>query len=88
MIAPLTALRPMLTVKAVAERLAVDPDTVRGWIASRELAAVNVSKGRHKARWRVDPGELARFEQRRSNGPPPVRPRRRRRRQPEVIQYF
>ncbi len=53
----------MFAVNAVAERYGVKPDAVRGWIASGELAAINVSRTRGKLpRWRISPEALADFE--------------------------
>lgn len=53
----------MKSVKSVAERLGVKPDTVRGWIASGELTAINVSQTRGTLpRWRISPEALAEFE--------------------------
>ena len=49
------------TVKEVAKRLDVTEDWVRDLIQSKQLKAVKVGK------WRVDPEELKRFIQSRSN---------------------
>ncbi len=68
------------TVADVARRYRVGEDKVRGWIARRELAAVNVATtlcGRPQ--YRVTPEALAEFEGRRAAAPPPAPPRRRRR---------
>lgn len=45
----------LLTPPQVAQRYGVSPDTVRAWIASGDLRAVNVGKGK-RPRYRV-PGE-------------------------------
>lgn len=49
------------TVKEVAKRLDVTEDWVRDLIQSKQLKAVKVG------RWRVDPNELKKFIQRRTN---------------------
>jgi len=49
------------TVKEVAKRLDVTEDWVRDLIQSKQLKAVKVSK------WRVDPEELKKFIQGRTN---------------------
>jgi excisionase family DNA binding protein len=49
------------TVKEVAKRLDVTEDWVRDLIQSKQLKAVKMGK------WRVDPEELKRFIQSRSN---------------------
>jgi len=49
------------TVKEVAKRLDVTEDWIRDLIQSKQLKAVKVGK------WRVDPEELKRFIQSRSN---------------------
>ena len=79
---------PMLTTTQIAQRLRVKVDTVRAWIKSGELKGVNVGQGSVKPRFRVDPADLALFEQRRSVVPPPKLTRRRRKRNPETTQYF
>ena len=49
------------TVKEVAKRLDVTEDWIRDLIQSKQLKAVKVGK------WRVDPEELKKFIQSRSN---------------------
>lgn len=49
------------TVKEVAKRLDVTEDWVRDLIQSKQLRAVKIGK------WRVDPNELKKFIQSRSN---------------------
>ncbi len=76
-----------LTVRDVARRLRVGEDKVRGWIARRELAAVNTAAtlcGR--PRWVISPKALAEFEKRRAGGTPP-KPTMRKRRS-EVVVYY
>lgn len=43
----------LLTTQDVAERLAVDPSTVRRWIEDGRLPAVKPGR-----QWRIDPTEL------------------------------
>ena len=49
------------TVKEVAKRLDVTEDWIRDLIQSKQMRAVKVGK------WRVDPDELKRFIQERTN---------------------
>jgi excisionase family DNA binding protein len=49
------------TVKEVAKRLDVTEDWIRDLIQSKQLKAVKVGK------WRVDPDELKKFIQERTN---------------------
>lgn len=55
---------PMLDIDAVATRCGVTRDAVSGWIASKELPAVNVSRARNakRATWRIRPEDLETFE--------------------------
>ena len=84
------ALSRHLTPPAIAARLSVAEETVRGWIASGELTAVNVaSRGCRRPRYRVDPADLEMFlAARRPNAPPPVRPPRRRQNESGIIQFY
>ena len=69
----------MLTPPQVARRYGVSPDTVRGWIASGKLQAVNVGRGT-RPRYRVSVDALKEFDsRRRGNGTPDAPPQRRRR---------
>ena len=77
----------MLTPPDVARRLAVKPDRVIAWIRSGELRALNVSDGRVRPRFRIDPADLEEFLARRAVQPPPRR-QRRRKRPPDVIEFF
>jgi len=54
----------MLTPPEVAKRYGVSPDTVRGWIASGVLRAVNVGKGK-RPRYRVPVDALKDFDAKR-----------------------
>jgi len=49
------------TVKEVAKRLDVTEDWIRDLIQAKQLKAVKVGK------WRIDPEELKKFIQRRTN---------------------
>lgn len=59
-----------------------DVDTVRGWITSGQLPAINAARNPNgkKPRWRVSAEDLAAFLEKRSNRPtstePPKQPRR------------
>jgi excisionase family DNA binding protein len=70
----------MLTPPDVARRYGVSPDTVRGWIASGDLRAVNVGKGT-RARHLVPADALTEFAAKRParvapKAPPQCRRRR------------
>jgi len=76
-----------LTIKEIAERLAVTQHTVLAWIRSGELKAMDVSRTRGgKPQWRVTPEALEAFELARTATPTP--PRRRRRKKPDVVEFF
>jgi transposase len=66
-----------LRLRDVATRLCVSVDTVRRWIASGQLVAINVSVTRRskKPRHVVRPADLAAFEEGRENQKPVVRAR-------------
>ena len=49
------------TVSQVARLLGVNTDKVRLWIATDELRAVNVGRGRHRPRWRIFEKDLDDF---------------------------
>lgn len=68
------------TPPQVAEKYGVKPETVRSWIASGELEAVNLASPKStRSRWRVMPDALERFLAGRSNHKPEAaKPRRRR----------
>lgn len=58
--------REFLTPEQVARQLGVTPDTVRQWIASRDLAACDVSQsGSKRPTWRIHQGDLEGFLARR-----------------------
>jgi excisionase family DNA binding protein len=78
----------LMTVRQVAERLAVDAATVTSWIRSGQLKASNVGKGLIRPRWRIDLGDLKTFLIRcqAQADPPPAR--RGRRADPGVIQFY
>lgn len=58
---PMDDISNYFTVKEVARRLDVTEDWIRDLIQSKQLKAVKVGK------WRVDPEELKRFIQERTN---------------------
>lgn len=68
--------RDRFTPPEVAKRLGVSPDTVRGWIASGALKAVNVAGPGKRPSHRISPEALAEFERRRAPEPAVVRRRR------------
>jgi len=81
-----------LTLREVAARLGLgnDTDKVRAWIKSGELVAINVArKANGRPRYRIDPIDLAAFEQRRRVRPQASAVRRRRKRTNDnVINFF
>ena len=57
-----------MTPMQYAKTLGIDVETVRNWIRSGELAAVNTaSSPAKKVRWRITMAAVADFEKRRSN---------------------
>ncbi len=52
----------MLTVEEIADQLRVHPRTVRQWIASGELIAMDIGRG-----YRISKTDLADFVRRRQN---------------------
>lgn len=76
----------MLTPPMVARRLGVKPEKVVAWVRSGQLRALNVSNGT-RPRFRIDPADLAVFEQGRAVVPA-AKPSRRRRQSADVIQFF
>lgn len=59
----------MLKVKEIARRYGVKSQVVLAWIAKGQLAAIDVKRpGAKRPSWRVEPAELQRFEEVRSNG--------------------
>ena len=59
-----------LTPPAIARRYGVKPDKILAWIASGELAAINVAeRPGGRPRWRISPEAIAAFERRRSSRP-------------------
>lgn len=78
-----------LTPPQVAELLGVNPGKVIGWIRGGELRATNVAaKLTGRPRWRISPGDLAIFEQRRSAIAPAPKSRPRRSSAATVIEFF
>jgi hypothetical protein len=80
---------PRLTPPQVAKRYGVNPDTVRSWIASNELRAVNVAApGSTRPRYRVEPEALAEFDLRRQTREKAPRQRRRRAKHDLIVRRF
>lgn len=80
----------MLTPPEIAARFRVKPETVIGWIRSGELRAIDVSRqGSRRPRFRIDPGDLIAFANRRAVAvAPSKRSRRRQKPQNDVIKFF
>ena len=80
---------PYLTVRDVAEAIALSDESVLALIRAKQLRAVNVGLGAVKPRWRVAEADLQSFLDSRAASPTPKPTRqRRRRRDPEVIEFF
>jgi excisionase family DNA binding protein len=61
------AVSDFLHVQDVADRLDVSVESVRMWIRSGQLAAIQLGR---RAGWRIDPEDLRQFlEQRKRRGP-------------------
>ncbi len=73
-----------LTIRQLCDEYQVDELTVKHWIKSGQLAAVNVCRrpGGTKPRWRVRREAIEAFLAARSNRPPDAQPTPRRTRQP------
>jgi excisionase family DNA binding protein len=56
----------LYTVEEVAKRLNVHPDTIRGWIRTRKLQAINLGG---PAGYRIKKSALDRFMDERTNTP-------------------
>ena len=68
-----------MTPADVARELNVDEDTVRAWIAKRQLIAADVSRGAgQRPRWRISRADLEAFLQRRRTVDAPKPERRKR----------
>ncbi len=61
--APETPISRLLTIAEAAERLRVNPKTVRRWIAGDELAAYRVGR-----QWRITEDQLTQFLRPRCRG--------------------
>lgn len=67
----------MTTHPAIARRLGISPEKVRGWISRGELAAVNVAdRSDGTPRWKVSEEALAAFLATRTAKPAPKSARR------------
>jgi hypothetical protein len=70
-------------------RYRVKPETVNGWIRTGQLRAINVARqGCTRPRYRIDPTDLAAFEQRRTVVTEPAPKRRRQRHDNGIIEFF
>jgi len=78
-----------LTAREVADRLGIaKPDGVHRLIATGELPAVNISRGK-RATWRIDSADLDAFIETRKSKPPAPKPvRRRKAHSGQVTEYF
>lgn len=80
---------PFLTIAQAAERMVVAPGKILGWIASGELAAVDISAARNqRPRWRIDPSEWDRFVTSRMSTPRIAKPTKANRPKQKVTQYI
>ncbi len=80
-----------LSPSALARRYGVKVHKVHQWIATGEIAAVNVATDRSgRPRWRIAAEAVEQFEAARSNttGPAPAARSRKRRRQTNVKEYY
>jgi predicted site-specific integrase-resolvase len=77
-----------MTVRQVANQLAVDTAAVTSWIRSGQLKASNVGKGLIRLRWRIALVDLKAFLVRRQVQADPPSARRRRRTDPGVTQFY
>ena len=78
-----------LTPAQIAKRWGSKTDTVIARIKSGELRAIDVSSPEStRPRYRIDPDDLAEFENRRTVQARPKTQRRRRRKDPNVIEFF
>lgn len=71
-----TPLSRLLSPREVAERWACKVDRVLDLVHSGALPATNIGRGAVKGRYRIDPADLARFEESRRVPPPGRRGRR------------
>jgi hypothetical protein len=80
--------RQWRTPPAVAKLYQVDPSTVRWWIESGQLRAINVARpGARRPRYRISLIDLAAFENSRAVAPKPRR-RHGRQRPIDAVRYF
>ena len=89
MVAAVIDLPTTLNPASIAKRYGCKNDTVISWIKSGELRAIDVSSPEStRPRYRIDPDDLAAFENRRSVQARPKIQRRRRRKDPRFVEYF
>lgn len=75
----------MLTPPTIGRRFGVSPEKVLAWIASGELAAVDLaSPGSTRSRWKISEEALAEFLARRA-AKPEAKPKRRTKKEPYPI---
>ena len=73
--------------RQVAESYGASVDTIRDWIASGKLTALNVGSGSVKPRWRIRPCDIEAFERSRLSKPA-TKPTRRRKQDPSITEFF
>ena len=69
----------------IAKELRVSPDTVLGWIRTKQLKAANIATG-NRPRWIIQRSDLDTFLQ--SRQPQPAAPRRKRRERPDNFKRY
>lgn len=80
---------PLLTIAQAAEKMVIAPGKILGWIASGELAAIDISASRNqRPRWRIDPESLDQFLLSRRSTPPAKPAKAKRRKAAKVTQYI
>jgi hypothetical protein len=80
----------MFNVKDLTKRYSVNEDTVRGWINSGQLKAINVGRtpNSKRPRWRITQAALDAFEAARAAIPPQPSARPRRAHAAGVVEFF
>ena len=77
-----------MTPPEVACVYGVKPATVIGWIRAGELRAIDIARrGAKRPRYRIDPADLAVFENGRAVEAP-TKPKRRSTKRQDVIEFF
>lgn len=84
-----TVTHTKLTPPELAAQLGVSVDKILTWIHSGELRAVNLAtRLGGRPRFRIDPADVAEFENRRVARPIPKTPKPRRRPCHDLIEFF